>query len=166
MPAQQLTGYATNACFWKADALDQFWRSSTNFPLTGMNVYALGQYDKRPASWQLVYDVLRNRYGGVAALQNYGLYSARELTQISEGVPIGITPNRINSIMGISGNGSQGMIFVEFKLPTGVDAHAFNVRNVGGVVEYWDAGIDAYQPIDPGKWFNQYLVHAWFFPTR
>jgi hypothetical protein len=82
-----------------------------------------------------IYKVLKKKFGGGAAKNPFhgGL---KGLKSHQEGWPVQSSQKKIESAMRVSGDKSQGLVFVD--AGEGTAGHVFNVRNNNGKIEFWD----------------------------
>lgn len=137
-----------NNCFPVALAAAKRWKTGKAYvaldhnalmpgkdPLTGKAVYG----DVRTSSG-VVSKVLKRDFGGGKA--KYPFHGKLETFKCQqEGIPIRSSQKQIEDALGLAGDRSQGLVFVDGG--AGTPGHVFNVRNNGGKIEFWDFQADS-----------------------
>jgi len=135
--------FARNACFNTAMAQARLWATEESYAIQG--VADLGKSDLKMTGEE-IRDILRQQFGGSAAA-NSPAYTAVERAAQKQGIPISVTPGRLNQILGAGRNGNQWLIFI--RPPTGI-GHVFNARFINNSVQM----LDVTQKMDGRLWFS------------
>jgi Papain fold toxin 1, glutamine deamidase len=153
--SQGLACFAQNSCVPTAIAQDQLWAAGETYQIQG--VHPISGPDLAMTGGQ-VEQTLRQRYHGAAALNNPYFTPAQRLA-LQQGIPVPVSSVQdITNAVRAGGNNSRGMVFIRHPNGTG---HVFNVRNMNGTVQFWDAT----QRMDGSLWFALPLQDVFFYPT-